>query len=155
RLVYWAGGNPFHHHQDINRLRRAWQRPGTNVLHEPRVAATARPAHVGVPAATPPERNELGACHRGRHLVGVPQASAAVGEARSDFTIYSALAQRLGGEEAYTQGRGEMDWLRHLYGRWREKLRTNQAAIPDFDGFWNEGFIELPRRADEYVMLAE
>ena len=27
RLVYWAGGNPFHHHQDLNRLRRAWQRP--------------------------------------------------------------------------------------------------------------------------------
>ena len=23
RLVYWAGGNPFHHHQDFNRLRRA------------------------------------------------------------------------------------------------------------------------------------
>ena len=21
RLVYWAGGNPFHHHQDLNRLR--------------------------------------------------------------------------------------------------------------------------------------
>ena len=24
RLVYWAGGNPFHHHQDINRLRKAF-----------------------------------------------------------------------------------------------------------------------------------
>ena len=23
RLVYWAGGNPFHHHQDLNRLRPA------------------------------------------------------------------------------------------------------------------------------------
>src|SRR5262249_50713665 len=23
RLVYWAGGNPFHHHQDLNRLLRA------------------------------------------------------------------------------------------------------------------------------------
>ncbi|PQP54789.1 molybdopterin oxidoreductase, partial [Mycolicibacterium austroafricanum] len=23
RLVYWAGGNPFHHHQNIPRLRRA------------------------------------------------------------------------------------------------------------------------------------
>jgi biotin/methionine sulfoxide reductase len=23
RLVYWAGGNPFHHHQDLNRLQRA------------------------------------------------------------------------------------------------------------------------------------
>ncbi|MER2223723.1 MAG: molybdopterin-dependent oxidoreductase, partial [Rhodococcus sp. (in: high G+C Gram-positive bacteria)] len=24
RLVYWAGGNPFHHHQDLPRLRRAF-----------------------------------------------------------------------------------------------------------------------------------
>ena len=28
RLVYWAGGNPFHHHQDLGRLRRAFGRPG-------------------------------------------------------------------------------------------------------------------------------
>ena len=34
RLVYWAGGNPFHHHQDLNRLRRAWARPETVVVHE-------------------------------------------------------------------------------------------------------------------------
>ncbi|CAN0507294.1 unnamed protein product, partial [Discosporangium mesarthrocarpum] len=24
RLVYWSGGNPFHHHQDLNRLVSAW-----------------------------------------------------------------------------------------------------------------------------------
>ena len=23
KLVYWAGGNPYHHHQDLNRLRKA------------------------------------------------------------------------------------------------------------------------------------
>src|SRR5262249_56075863 len=40
-------------------------------------------------------------------------------------------------------------------GGWGGRRGTNQAAIPDFAGFWNEGFIELPRRADEYVMLAE
>ena len=28
-VVYWAGGNPFHHHQDLNRLRQAWSRPAT------------------------------------------------------------------------------------------------------------------------------
>ena len=27
RLVWWAGGNPFHHHQDLNRMRRAWAKP--------------------------------------------------------------------------------------------------------------------------------
>ena len=155
RLVYWAGGNPFHHHQDINRLRRAWQRPETIIVHDPWWTATARHADIVLPATTTLERNDIGACHRDCYVLAMQQAIAPVGEARSDFTIYSALAQRLGCEEAYTQGRGEMDWLRHLYGRWREKLRTNEAAIPDFDGFWKEGFIELPRRADEYVMLAE
>ena len=34
-LVYWAGGNPFHHHQDLNRLARAWQVPDTMICHEP------------------------------------------------------------------------------------------------------------------------
>lgn len=34
RLVYWAGGNPFHHHQDINRLRAAFRRPETIIVHE-------------------------------------------------------------------------------------------------------------------------
>src|SRR5437870_9293428 len=29
KLVYWAGGNPFHHHQDLGRLRRAFARPDT------------------------------------------------------------------------------------------------------------------------------
>ena len=34
RLVYWTGGNPFHHHQDLNRLRRAFARVETLVVHE-------------------------------------------------------------------------------------------------------------------------
>ncbi|MBV9521435.1 MAG: molybdopterin-dependent oxidoreductase, partial [Alphaproteobacteria bacterium] len=41
RLIYWAGGNPFHHHQDTNRLRAAWQRPQTIIVHEPWWTATA------------------------------------------------------------------------------------------------------------------
>ncbi len=41
RLVYWAGGNPFHHHQDINRLRRAFGRVDTLVVHDSAWTATA------------------------------------------------------------------------------------------------------------------
>jgi biotin/methionine sulfoxide reductase len=155
RLVYWAGGNPFHHHQDINKLRQAWQRPETIVVHEPWWTATARHADIVLPATTTLERNDIGAAHRDSHVFAMQQAIAPVGEARSDYVIFSELSRRLGCEEAYTQGRDEMDWLRHLYGRWRDKLRTNQAVIPDFDGFWSEGFLELPRRAEEYVMLGE
>ncbi|MEK9707590.1 MAG: molybdopterin-dependent oxidoreductase, partial [Alphaproteobacteria bacterium] len=42
RLVYWSGGNPFHHHQDLNRLVRAWRRPDTVIVNEPWWTATAK-----------------------------------------------------------------------------------------------------------------
>ncbi|MCP5082819.1 MAG: molybdopterin-dependent oxidoreductase [Alphaproteobacteria bacterium] len=41
RLVYWCGGNPFHHHQDLNRLAHAWTKPDTIIVHEPWWTATA------------------------------------------------------------------------------------------------------------------
>jgi len=154
RLVYWAGGNPFHHHQDINRLRRAWQKPETIIVHEPWWTATARRADIVLPATTTLERNDIGAAHRDSYVLAMQQAIAPVGEAQSDYAIFSALAKRVGCDTAYTEGRDEMEWLRHLYGRWRERLRTN-TEVPDFDGFWDTGFFQLPRRADDYVMLAE
>jgi biotin/methionine sulfoxide reductase len=43
RLVYWAGGNPFHHHQDLGRLRRAFARPDTVIVHDSVWTATAMP----------------------------------------------------------------------------------------------------------------
>ena len=33
KLIYWAGGNPFHHHQDLNRLVKAWQKPKTIIVN--------------------------------------------------------------------------------------------------------------------------
>ena len=35
KVIYWAGGNPFHHHQDLGRLRRAFARPETVILDAP------------------------------------------------------------------------------------------------------------------------
>ena len=75
--------------------------------------------------------------------------------ALNDFTIFSDLARRLDCEPDFTEGRDEMGWLRHLYDRWRERVRTNQAAIPDFESFWNDGWLEIPQCADEYVFLSD
>jgi hypothetical protein len=52
RLVYWAGGNPFHHHQDLNRLRVAWRKPETIVFHEQFWTPAARMADIVLPATT-------------------------------------------------------------------------------------------------------
>ena len=52
RLIYWCGGNPFHHHQDLNRLVAAWQRPETVVVHEPYWNSLARHADIVLPAVS-------------------------------------------------------------------------------------------------------
>jgi biotin/methionine sulfoxide reductase len=153
RLVYWAGGNPFHHHQDLNRLRRAWRRPETVIVHDPWWTATARHADIVLPATTSLERNDLGGSPRDRFVIAMHQAIAPVAEARSDFDIFRDLARRLGCEAAFAEGRDEAAWLRHLYGTFRERAESN--AEPDFDTFWKRGWVEIPPRTDEYVLFAE
>jgi biotin/methionine sulfoxide reductase len=37
-----------------------------------------------------------------------------------------------------------MGWLRHMYDEWHGKMTEFGYAFPDFDAFWQEGYIELP-----------
>ena len=60
RLTYWAGGNPFNHHQDLNRLKAAWQRPETVICHELVWNSTALHADIVLPSASFLERNDIG-----------------------------------------------------------------------------------------------
>jgi biotin/methionine sulfoxide reductase len=155
KLVYWAGGNPFHHHQDTNKLRRAWQRPETVVVHEPWWTATARHADIVLPATTSLERNDIGGARRDKFIMAMQQAVAPVGEARNDFAIFSDLAKRLGVAETYTQGRDENAGLRHLYEGCRHSAGANAAALPDFDTFWQTGYLEIPAASEEYVLFGD
>ena len=153
RLVYWAGGNPFHHHQDLNRLRRAWERPETIIVHEPWWTATARHADIVLPATTSLERNDIGGSPRDRFVTAMHQAIDPVGEARNDFDIFRDLARDLGCEGAFAEGRDETGWLRHLYDAFRERAQSN--LVPKFETFWKKGWVEIPPRAEEYVLFAE
>jgi biotin/methionine sulfoxide reductase len=152
-LVYWAGGNPFHHHQDLNRLRRAWERPETIIVHEPWWTATARYADIVLPATTSLERNDIGGSPRDRFVIAMHRAIDPVGQARNDFDIFRDLARRLGCENAFAEGRDEAGWRRHLYDAFRERAQSN--LVPEFDTFWKKGWVEIPPRAEEYVLLAE
>ena len=153
RLVYWAGGNPFHHHQDLNRLRRAWERPETIIVHDPWWTATARHADIVLPATTSLERNDIGGAARDRFVMAMHKAIAPVGEARDDFAIFRDLAVRLGCEAQFTEGRDEAAWLRHMYATFKERAKSN--LVPDFDAFWEKGWLEIPRRSDEYVLFED
>jgi len=154
RLVYWAGGNPFHHHQDLNRLVKAWKRPETIIVHEPWWTATARHADIVLPVTTQLERNDLVCANRDRMLAASHRLAEPAGEARDDFAIFSALASKLGAEEAFTEGRDEESWLRHLYGLARQRLAAADMEIPDFNTFWREGVTLLPEPVAVKPLLA-
>jgi biotin/methionine sulfoxide reductase len=156
RLVYWAGGNPFHHHQDLNRLLRAWQRPETVVVHEPWWNPIARHADIVLPTTTVLERNDIaGSVRDGGTLVANKQVMPPHGQSRNDRDIFLGLAECLGVAEAFTEGRDEREWLRHLYDLSRQRAAKDGHEMPDFDRFWQDGKVELSPPEKANVFLAD
>ncbi len=155
RLIHWAGGNPFHHHQQLNRLLKAWQKPQTIIVNEIWWTPTARLADIVLPVTTTLERNDIGGSSRDRFVVGMHQAITPLHQARADFDIFRDLAARLGHEEAFTGGRDEMGWVRDIYAQCAEGNGAAGIPFPDFDTFWQKGFVELPEPEEDFVLFAK
>ncbi len=153
RLVYWAGGNPFHHHQDLNRLHRAFGRPDTVVVHEPFWTATARHADIVLPSTTTLERDDVGAGRNDGYVIAMPRALAPYGEARDDYEAFSELAKRLDAYDDFTEGRTARDWVEHIYESFRERVGERDVVVPAFDDFWAAGEARLPSDSDDHSLL--
>jgi biotin/methionine sulfoxide reductase len=147
KLVYWAGGNPFHHHQDLNRLREAFTRPDTVIVHDSAWTASARHADIVVPATVTLERADIGGSDGDPLLVAMHRAVAPYGQARDDYDTFSALAERLGIADQFSESRSAQQWLRHLYEPTRRALLERGAEGPEFDAFWEAGELALPTLA--------
>ncbi|MCY1166794.1 Dimethyl sulfoxide/trimethylamine N-oxide reductase [compost metagenome] len=153
QMVYWAGGNPFHHHQDLNRLVRGWQKPQTVVVHDSWWTPTARRADIVLPATTTLERNDIGGSSRDRFVLAMKRALAPHAQSRNDFDIYLELSARAGCEQAFTEGRDESAWIRFIYEQMTEKWRAKGFSAPGFDVFWETGHIELPEPEQDFILF--
>ncbi len=153
RLAYWAGGNPFHHHQDINRLRSAFRTLDTLIVHEIAWTATARHADIVLPCTMTLEREDIGATPTDPLMVAMHRITEPHGMARDDYDIFADLAERLGRREAFTEGRSSHDWVRHLYEQMRTSLAARGDEAPDFDTFWARGELRLTQQPDDGGIL--
>ena len=153
RLIYWAGGNPFHHHQALNRLLQGWQRVETVIVHEAWWTPTARLADIVLPATTTLERNDIGGSTRDRYVFAMAKAIEPVGQARNDFDILDDLAARLGCRETFSKGRDEAGWLKWMYRGIVEKAAVQDISMPDFDAFWEQGYWQATDIKDDDVLL--
>ncbi len=154
-FIYWAGGNPFHHHQDLNRLARAWRKPSSIVVHEQFWNTHARMADVVLPATSTLERDDIGFSTLEPHMIAMKAVMAAPGEARDDHAILLELARRLGADRAFGEDREPRDWLRWMYAQMAEHAGRQGLELPAFDRFWSEGWVRLPAAGRATVMLQD
>lgn len=147
KMVYVAGGNPFHHHQDTNNLIKAWQRPETIIVNEPYWTATAKYADIVLPSTTSYERNdlEMGGDYSQLYVFPMHQCVPAQYESRNDFDIFRDIAAKLGVEQGFTEGKDEILWLKTMYDDMKNQARTARVALPPFDMFWKaNSYIRFP-----------
>ena len=154
RLIYWAGGNPYHHHQDLNRFQRAWARAETIIVHEPWWTAAAQRADLVLPATTTLERDDIASSSRDRFLLAMKQAVPPQGQARNDFDICADIADASGVRAQFTEQRDTPAWLHHLYGQWRVACARDGVDTPDFETFWADGHVEITAPDAPYVPYA-
>lgn len=148
KLVHWAGGNPFHHHQDLGRLRRALARPDTVVVHEPYWTPMAKHADIVLPSTTSLERNDLSCTRNDPLMVAMQQAVPRYANARDDYDTFTDLAHALGVGNAFTEGRTSGEWIEYLYGQWQGYMSTAGVDTPSFAEFWRGGSVSMSTEDD-------
>ncbi|MGR8949229.1 MAG: molybdopterin-dependent oxidoreductase, partial [Gammaproteobacteria bacterium] len=155
KLIYWAGGNPFHHHQDLNRLRRAWQKPETVIVNEQMWTATAKHADIVFPITTTLERNDVALSTFDPYISPMPQIVAPYAESRNDYDVFRALSARLGIEEAFSENKQEFDWVKSIYEQSRARAKASGVDIPVFEDFWQGQHICLSDQFEEQQLILE
>ncbi|WP_345713853.1 molybdopterin dinucleotide binding domain-containing protein, partial [Kineococcus glutinatus] len=86
------------------------------------------------------------------HLLVMERVHEPLGEARDDYDVFAALAQRLGCGEVFTEGRTSAQWVEHLYETWRAGPAARAGIpAPTWADFRAQGQLVLP--AEEPVVL--
>ena len=140
KLVYWCGGNPFHHHQDLNRLNNAWQHPETIIVNEPWWTATAQRADFVFPATTQFERSDIGWAKGDPYIFYMPQMIPPVGLAKNDYDIFTALSKKLNCKEKFTENQSSEEWIEGIYDKFYKQARSQGINVADFETLKEKNF---------------
>lgn len=144
RAIYWCGGNPFHHHQDLNRLVEAWQRPDVVIVNDSWWNAAAKFADIVFPVATFLERNDFSAGTNDSWLTWQQKACEPPAENRTDYEVFCGLAERSGFGAEFSEGRSADEWVEHLFETTRRTLHDKGVEIPEFVEFTRLGRFQMP-----------
>ncbi|MFY0595599.1 MAG: molybdopterin-dependent oxidoreductase [Cognatishimia sp.] len=155
KLVYWGGGNPFHHHQDLNQLETAWSIPETVIIQDHSWTATARRADIVLPATSPLERDDLFLNRRDPNLIAMRKAIDPVGEAKNDHEIFCALADKMGFAAAFSEGRSEEEWKKWMWTGCEVAAKEEGFELPDYEAFQKTGHFTIPEQDETRILFED
>ena len=155
KLVYWAGGNPFHHQMDLKKLVKAFKQPDTVIVNEIWWNSLARHADIVLPATTSLERNDIGIRHWDQTISPMHKSIEPIGESKSDYEIFSSIADKLKISSKFTEDRNEDEWLRFLWDEARKGAQESNFSLPDFDKFWKSGFQNVLSPKKQTILLED
>lgn len=161
RFVWWAGGANFTHHQDTNRLIRAWQKPELVVISECFWTASAKHADIVLPATTSFERNDLTMTgdYSNQHMVPMKRVVAPRDEARDDFEVFAELSELWEtGARAFYRGQNGFAVAGDVLPDCRSARAPQGVTLPPFAQFWEANqIIEMPESEQnaQFVRFAD
>ncbi|MCL6417196.1 trimethylamine-N-oxide reductase TorA [Aestuariirhabdus sp. Z084] len=149
KMMVFSGNNPWHHHQDRNRMKQAFQKLETVVAIDFTWTATCRFADIVLPACTQYERNDLDAygSYSKRGVLAMHKLVDPLYQSRSDFDIMTDLCRRFDRHKEYTRGLDEMEWVEKLYNDCRAANKDTHP-MPDFTTFWQQGLVRFEGNTD-------
>jgi len=129
KAIYNVGGNYLVQGADVHKSIRAFQQVEFAVCHDSFLTPTARYCDVVLPTTTFLEREDI-VFTSGNYLLFSNQAVPPLPACRSDYDIFCDLAGRLGFGWAFSEGKDEEAWLRHLVAA---------SEVPDYGEFRRSG----------------
>ncbi len=155
KIVYWAGGNPFHHHQDINRLIKAWEKPDTIISNEWCWNTLAKRSDIVLPCTTPLERYDIMMTPRDPYVVSMSKLVEPYGKAKNDFEIFAGIAKKMGVEEKFTEGRNQEEWQKWIYKETSERAAAANIKIPSYEKFREDKWFKISDPSEPTLMLKD
>ena len=155
KIVYWAGGNPFHHHQDLNRLIKAWEKPDTIISNEWCWNTLAKRSDIVLPCTTPLERTDIMMTPRDPFVVSMDKIIEPYEQSKNDFEIFANIAKKMGIEEKFTEGKSQDDWQEWIYKQTFDRAAAANIEIPKYEKFREQKWFKINDPTEPTIMLKD
>ncbi len=143
KMFYWLGGSSLNQQDNINQTLEAFRKLETIIVQDSWWTPASRFADIVLPINTLFERNDFS--QSDEYVVYHHKIIDSLGESRSDFDVFTALSERLGFKDAFTDGKETEDaWLRELYSASDIPMSYDEFRAAGYHVFPTQDSPEIP-----------